>query len=127
MNGQTAVDEIPVEVPPLTRGWRMQMALTHGHRSVEHMAIKLGVSRSTVSRWINDKGVRQPRQGDMEIWARECRVPLEWLCPPEDGPTLVQVTLPYVPLKLAASTDTPGKSKPLTPMLYAVRDAQDTP
>ena len=69
----------PVEIPPLTLGWRMHMAMVHGHCTTEHMVEACGVGRTTISRWINDVGIRPPRCGDLEIWARECRVPLDWL------------------------------------------------
>jgi len=103
------VDEIPIVAPEVTLGWRMQMALDHGHRSVEYMALACGVSRSTISRWINDGGKRPPRRGDLEIWARQCRVPLSWLAPsPElDGP---QPTVGYLARYLAAVRDEPTPS-----------------
>jgi transcriptional regulator with XRE-family HTH domain len=89
-------EEAVVSVPPLTLGWRMQMAMAHGGRSIEHMLIACGVGRSTVSRWIHDKGKR-PRRGDLEIWARECRVPFSWLAPnPEEMDDFEQFTVPKV-------------------------------
>jgi len=112
--------EVPVTVPVLTRGWRMQMALDHGGRSVEYMAMKLGVSRSTVSRWINDGGKRPPRRGDMEIWARECRVPLQWLAPAEGEPEVVQPTEKRLTTKLRAIQGEGRDSTPRLPMLTPV-------
>lgn len=64
-------------VPEWTLGWRMQRALTHAHLHVEQMSDELGVSRSTVSRWINDKGPVRPIY--LKQWALRCGVPYEWL------------------------------------------------
>lgn len=86
-------EEAAVSVPPLTLGWRMQMSMSHSGRSIEQMAMTCGVGRSTVSRWLHDKG-RRPRRGDLEVWARECRVPFGWLAPnPEDIDDFEQLTV----------------------------------
>jgi transcriptional regulator with XRE-family HTH domain len=65
-------------VPEWTLGWRMQRALAHAGITIEEMASELGVSRSTVSRWVNDHGA-DPRIGYLKLWAMRCGVPLEWL------------------------------------------------
>ena len=65
-------------VPDWTLGWRMQRALAHADVSVEQMGEELGVSRSTVSRWLNDRG-GPPRIGYLKLWALRTGVPLEWL------------------------------------------------
>jgi transcriptional regulator with XRE-family HTH domain len=68
-------------IPELTLGWRMQLAL--GRRiSVEAIAEELGVSRSTVSRWINDRGA-PPRAAYLKMWALRTGVPYEWLAGPD--------------------------------------------
>lgn len=72
-------EEAQIAIPALTLGWRMQMAMAHANRTREYMALKCGVAASTISRWLHDGGVRPPRRGDLEIWARECRVPRDWL------------------------------------------------
>lgn len=71
-------------VPDWTVGWRMQRALTHAGLHVEEMADELGVSRSTVSRWVNDKGPVRPIY--LKQWALRCGVPFEWLQTGAVGP-----------------------------------------
>lgn len=77
------------QIPDWTLGWRMQRSLAHAGLSIEEMSAELGVSRSTVSRWVNDHG--EPRIGYLKLWALRCGVPLDWLlegvrtpgiCPP---------------------------------------------
>jgi transcriptional regulator with XRE-family HTH domain len=56
------------------------------------MAEELGVSRQTVSRWLNEHG--QPRVGYLKLWAMRTGVPLGWLQSggPEDafyGPQVI--------------------------------------
>lgn len=62
--------------------------------ATEQMADEIGVSRTTVSSWLNDRGA-QPRIGYLKLWAMRSGVPLEWLltgsdvrrpgsCPPAD-------------------------------------------
>lgn len=65
-------------IPQLTLGWRLQMALAHAGVSVQEMAGGLGVSRSTVSRWIHDDGA-PPRAAFVKQWALATGVPLVWL------------------------------------------------
>ena len=64
-------------VPPLTQGWRLQMALGHARMSVEQMAQELGVSRSTISRWLNDRS--RPSRGYLRLWSALTGVDLAWL------------------------------------------------
>ncbi len=42
------------QVPALTLGWRLKMSL--GDMAVGDMAVALGVSRATMSRWMADRG-----------------------------------------------------------------------
>lgn len=75
-------------IPEWTLGWRMQRALAHADISVQDMADELGMSRTSLSRWINDKGT-PPRSGFIKLWALRTGVPYEWLITgtePEDGP-----------------------------------------
>lgn len=62
----------------VTLGWRLQMALANGGLKAQEMADHLGVSRSTVSRWMNDHGA-PPRRPDLIQWAMRCGVDVEWL------------------------------------------------
>lgn len=66
-----------VQIPQWTLRWRLQRALAHGGVSIEEMAAELGVSRQTVSRWLNEHG--QPRAGFLKLWAMRCGVSYEWL------------------------------------------------
>ena len=65
-------------VPDWTLGWRLQRSLAHSQVSVEGMAAELGVSRSTISRWLNDHGA-EPRLGYLKLWAMRTGVPFSWL------------------------------------------------
>lgn len=65
-------------VPVLTQGWRLQMALRQADMSVHDMADELGVSRSSLSRWMNDRGT-PPRAAFVKQWALRTGVPYTWL------------------------------------------------
>ena len=66
------------DIPEWTLGWRLQRALAHAGVSVEEMADEIGVSRSTVSRWLNDRGT-PPRIGYVKLWALRTGCSLEWV------------------------------------------------
>lgn len=66
------------QIPEWTLGWRMQRALAHAGISVNEIADEMGVSRATISRWINDKGTA-PRTIYLREWALRTGVPYEWL------------------------------------------------
>jgi transcriptional regulator with XRE-family HTH domain len=65
-------------VPDWTLGWRMQRALAHAGISVNDMAADLEVSRTTLSRWLNDRGA-PPRSIYLRQWALRCGVDYSWL------------------------------------------------
>jgi transcriptional regulator with XRE-family HTH domain len=65
-------------VPEWTLGWRMQRALAHAGVSVEQIADETGVSRSTISRWLNDRGA-PPRAGYLKLWSLRTGASYEWL------------------------------------------------
>lgn len=67
-----------VMIPQWTLGWRLQRALNHAGMQTDQMATELGVSRATVSRWLNDHGAA-PKIAYLKVWALRCGVPLEWL------------------------------------------------
>ena len=72
-------------VPELTLGWRLQMAL--GDMKVQEMADTLGVNRATIGRWMHDKGT--PRRAYLLQWAVATGVDPTWLetgIDPEGGP-----------------------------------------
>lgn len=109
----TELATVPQEssgIPPLTRGWRMRMAMEQAGKSRDEMAAVLGVSRATVTRWMHDIG-RQPRYPDMEAWARTCRVPVEWLAPRNADEILDQPMHPKFPRKLSTFTGDPARSE----------------
>lgn len=82
-------------IPEWTLGWRLRRSLAQAGIATEQMAEEIGVSRTTVSSWLNDRGA-QPRIGYLKLWAMHCGVPLNWLltgaevrrpgsCPSADG------------------------------------------
>lgn len=64
------------DIPALTLGWRLKMAL--GHHKAEWMADQLGVSRQTLSRWMADKGT-PPARAFVQQWALITGVDPQWL------------------------------------------------
>ena len=75
-------------IPNLTLGWRLRMSLDYANISVQQMANQLGVSRTTLSRWMADKGER-PKRAYLSQWALSTGVPFEWIstgqAPPDRG------------------------------------------
>ena len=65
-------------IPPLSLGWRFQMSLRQAEMSVQDMADELGASRSTLSRWMNDRGT-PPKAAFVKQWALRTGVPYTWL------------------------------------------------
>ena len=65
-------------IPEWTLGWRLARALDYAGMSVEDMAAELGVSRSTISRFINDRGA-PPRIGYVKLWSQRTGVSMEWV------------------------------------------------
>lgn len=83
----TQKDDLPA-IPPWTLGWRLQRALSWADISAEEISVELEVHRSTVSRWMNDRGA-PPRALFVKEWALRCGVPYDWLAfgiEPQDGP-----------------------------------------
>ncbi len=56
---------------------RMRKAARESHIGVQDMADYHGVSRTTVSTWIN--GRVSPSAQTLRLWAMRCGVPLDWL------------------------------------------------
>lgn len=73
----TAMTEVGT-VPTWTLGWRLQRSLAHAELSVAEMADELGVTRSTISRWMHDKGA-PPRTIYVRQWAMRTGVSADWL------------------------------------------------
>ena len=74
-------------IPELTLGWRLQMAL--GDMGVKEMADELGVNRATIGRWMHDKGAA-PKRAYLLQWALITGVDATWLetgeTPSDGGP-----------------------------------------
>ena len=72
-------------IPALTLGWRLKMAL--GDIQQKEMGEHLGVSRATMSRWMNDVGA-PPARAYILQWAMRTGVDAKWLeTGVETGPT----------------------------------------
>lgn len=63
-------------IPQLTLGWRLKMAL--GDYGATEIAADLGVDRSTVSRWMADRGA-PPKVAYIKQWALITHTDPEWL------------------------------------------------
>ena len=72
------ISEHPGGIPALTLGWRLQMSLRQAGLNVQDMAEELGVSRTSLSRWMNDRGT-PPRAVYLKQWALVTGVPFEWI------------------------------------------------
>jgi transcriptional regulator with XRE-family HTH domain len=65
-------------IPEWTLGWRLQRALMHAGMRADEMGRELGVTRTTISRWVNDHGA-PPRTAYVRLWALRTGVPYSWL------------------------------------------------
>jgi transcriptional regulator with XRE-family HTH domain len=65
-------------VPVWTFGDRLRKALSHSDTSFQEMAEYLGVSRNTVSNYVNDH--IPPTSGTVRLWTLRTGVPFPWLC-----------------------------------------------
>lgn len=77
------------DVPPLTLGWRIQMALSYGGLKHADLMAKFEVSRETVSRWCRDHGA-PPKKFILNEIAVMAGVSPRWLIDgiePDNGPT----------------------------------------
>lgn len=73
------------DVPPLTLGWRIQMALAFGGLKHADLMEKFEVSRETVSRWCRDHGA-PPKKFILNEIAVMCGVSPRWLIDGSSGP-----------------------------------------
>ena len=71
------------DVPELTLGWRIQMALQRGNLKHADLMAKFEVSRETVSRWCRDHGAA-PKKFILNEIAVMCGVSPRWLITGED-------------------------------------------
>lgn len=67
-----------VGVPPVTLGWRLQMALDYAGLKQTDLMSKFEVSRQTVSRWCRDVGT-PPKRFMLQEIASMCGVSEGWL------------------------------------------------
>ena len=65
------------EIPDLTFGWRLRMAVETSGKSVQQVAEDLGVNRDTIRRWGHD--VTRPKLGMIKQIALATGVPWTWL------------------------------------------------
>lgn len=72
--------QLPVRttVPEFNRADRLKKSLSHSGISGADMALYLGISRETVSRYCNNEHMRMPL-GTLRLWAMRTGVPLEWI------------------------------------------------
>lgn len=66
------------QVPTVTLGWRIQLALDYAQLKQDAIASKFEVSRKTVSRWCNDAGT-PPKKFILNEIAVMCEVSPRWL------------------------------------------------
>lgn len=66
------------DIPEVTLGWRLRIAMERAGLKAEDMAEQLGVHRGTISRWAHDFG-SPPRTIYVQRWAQLCHVSYEWL------------------------------------------------
>lgn len=74
-------------VPEWTLGWRLRRALDYADKSREDIAEELGVSPSTISRWLHDDFKRPLNKLFLHRWANFTEVSMEWLTGNANGPT----------------------------------------
>jgi transcriptional regulator with XRE-family HTH domain len=72
------------DIPPLTLGWRIQMALAHGQLKHADLMAKFEVSRETVSRWCHDAS--KPKKFILNEIAVMAGVSPRWLIDGTDHP-----------------------------------------
>lgn len=68
-----------VAIPQWTLGDRLRKAREHAGMDQEELALRIGVSRGTVSNYEIGRGTRPPKVVVLRAWARECGVPYEWI------------------------------------------------
>lgn len=74
----TTGDDENGQIPMLTLGWRLRMALDFAGLSVQEMADVLELSRTTLSSWMNDRGAL-PRKIFLKEWSLKTGVDYQWL------------------------------------------------
>lgn len=72
-------------IPPWTMGWRLRRSLDWAGMTVQDMAEHLELSRSQISRFLNDRE-DSPRAAYLRAWATRTGVPLDWIVNGNDDP-----------------------------------------
>jgi len=78
-----SIQNVVPHTPEFDEADRLRKALREAEVSVNDMADYLGVSRNTVSRWIN--GAVPAKAHVMRLWALRTGVPYEWLAAGRPG------------------------------------------
>lgn len=78
MHAVSMTDIATNDVPEITLGWRLRIAMEHAGIKAEQMAVELGVHRGTLTRWTHGVGA-EPRAIYLKQWAELCNVPYAWL------------------------------------------------
>jgi len=65
-------------VPEITLGWRLRISMEEAGIKRDEMALRMGVTKATITRWTHDIG-SPPRAIYLERWAEVTGVPLAWL------------------------------------------------
>ena len=76
----------PNDIPEITLGWRLRIAMERADLKAEEMADELRVHRGTISRWTHDIG-SPPRLIYVQRWAELCNVSFTWLAGDLADPT----------------------------------------
>lgn len=70
-------EHMTITLPQFLLGHYMRLSMDSAGLTVEDMAERMGVSRTTVSRWLNNRS--EPRRGELLAWAQLTDVPVWWL------------------------------------------------
>jgi transcriptional regulator with XRE-family HTH domain len=65
------------DIPELTLGWRLRMAMERSGLDQSEWAEYLGVNRTTITRWTHDKG--PVARGHLIAISLRTGVPIEWI------------------------------------------------
>ena len=90
-------------IPEVTLGWRLRIAA--GEMQHEEIAEELGVHRSTVSRWLSDRGV--PKRAFLMQWALMTGVDYTWLATGSPATPSPSTTQPRDPVDHGAGEEAP--------------------
>jgi transcriptional regulator with XRE-family HTH domain len=84
-----AIISPPSPPPEFDRADRLRLTLRRSGISVGNMASYLGVSRTTLSRWLNGS---EPNTAALRLWAMRCGVTYEWLLTGDQAQATAEAT-----------------------------------